>query len=140
MLKDIHPLFEVMPISKSLNFKIQIFWNNSVATATHDGTVWTSQTSQFRAYNGTLPLMLNNVADGFSGATAGTLRASVYVGDTCYDTTQKTAGTLATGGLVSKWNYTFKPFKCLTTLKTTTPKITLEMFLITTTTNFHLKI
>jgi hypothetical protein len=25
MLKDIHPLFEVIPISKSLNFKIQVF-------------------------------------------------------------------------------------------------------------------
>jgi hypothetical protein len=25
MLKDIHPLFEVMPISNSLNFKIQVF-------------------------------------------------------------------------------------------------------------------
>ena len=25
MLNDIHPLFEVMPISKSLNFKIQVF-------------------------------------------------------------------------------------------------------------------
>ena len=99
MLKDIHPLFEVMPISKSLNFKIQIFWNNSVATATHNATNWTAQTSQFRAYNGTLPLMLNNVADGFNGATAGTLRASVYVGDTCYDTTQRTTGTLATGGV-----------------------------------------
>jgi hypothetical protein len=34
-LKDIHPLFEVIPISKSLNFKNQIFWNNAVATATH---------------------------------------------------------------------------------------------------------
>ena len=37
-LKDIHPLFEVMPISKSLNFKIQIFWNNAVVNATHDAT------------------------------------------------------------------------------------------------------
>jgi len=99
MFKDIHPLIEVMPISKSLNFKIQIFWNNSVATASHDGTNWTNQTSQFRAYNGTLPLMLNNVAEGFDGATAGTVRASVYVGDTCYDTTQRTAGVLATGGV-----------------------------------------
>jgi hypothetical protein len=25
LLKDLHPLFEVMPISKYLNFKIQIF-------------------------------------------------------------------------------------------------------------------
>jgi len=45
MLKDIHPLFEVMPISKYLNFKIQIFWNNSVATATHNATDWTGQSS-----------------------------------------------------------------------------------------------
>ena len=101
MLKDIHPLFEVMPISKSLNFKIQIFWNNSVVTATHDGTDWTSQSSQYRAYNGTLPLMLNNFTDGFDGSPAGTLRASVYVGDTCHDSTQKsvTNNGLSTGGV-----------------------------------------
>jgi hypothetical protein len=43
--------------------------------------------------------MLNNVSDGFEGATAGTLRASVYVGDTCYDTTQKAVGTLVTGAV-----------------------------------------
>jgi len=53
LLKDIHPLFEVMPISQSLNFQIQIFWNNSVVTATHDGTKFTAQSSQYRAYNGT---------------------------------------------------------------------------------------
>jgi hypothetical protein len=101
MLKDIHPLFEVMPISKSLNFKIQIFWNNSVVTATHDATDWTSQSSQYRAYNGTLPLMLNNFDDGFAGSPAGTLRASVYVGDTCHDSTQKsvTNNGLSTGGV-----------------------------------------
>jgi hypothetical protein len=82
ILKDIHPLFEVMPISKSLNFKIQVFWNNSALTATHlaavaavfaDATAvppvvavaampagWSSQSAQYRAYNGTVPLMLNN--------------------------------------------------------------------------------
>ena len=49
-LKDIHPLFEVIPISKSLNFKNQIFWNNAVATATHNALAWTGQTSQYRAY------------------------------------------------------------------------------------------
>ena len=48
-LKDIHPLFEVMPVSKSPNFKIQIFWNNSVATATHDATILTNQTSHTTA-------------------------------------------------------------------------------------------
>ena len=98
-LKDIHPLFEVMPISKSLNFKIQIFWNNSVATATHNATAWTNQTSQYRAYNGTLPLLLNNVTDGFDTASAGTLRASVYVGDTCHDSTQKGLTGVTTGAV-----------------------------------------
>jgi hypothetical protein len=55
MLKDIHPFFEVMPISKSLNFKIQVFWNNSGFTATHTATVaddtgvWSSQSPQYRA-------------------------------------------------------------------------------------------
>ena len=101
MLKDIHPLFEVIPISKSLNFKIQIFWNNSVVTATHDGTDWTAQSSQYRAYNGTLPLMLNNFTAGFASSEGGTLRASVYVGDTCHDSTQKTVTNngLTTGGV-----------------------------------------
>jgi len=47
MLKDIHPRFEVMPISNSLIFKIQIFWNNSVATATHNATVWTGQSTHY---------------------------------------------------------------------------------------------
>ena len=61
MLKDIHPLFEVIPISKSLNFKIQVFWNNSAFTATHTATagvvdgVWSAQSAQYRAYNGTIP-------------------------------------------------------------------------------------
>jgi hypothetical protein len=45
MLKDIHPLFEVMPISKSLNFKIQVFWNNYAFTATHAGAVWSAQSA-----------------------------------------------------------------------------------------------
>jgi len=101
MLEDIHPLFEVMPISKSLNFKFKIFRNNSVVTAAHDGTNWTAQSSQYRAYNGTLPLMLNNFTDGFAGSPAGSLRASVYVGDTCHDSTQKTVTNngLSTGGV-----------------------------------------
>jgi hypothetical protein len=104
MLKDFHPLFEVMPIYKSLNFKIQIFRNNSVVTATHDGTDWTAQSSQYRAYSRTLPLMLNNFTDGFAGSSAGTLRASVYVGNTCHDSTQKTVTNngLSTGGVGKK--------------------------------------
>ena len=123
MLKDIHPLFEVIPISKSLNFKIQIFWNNSAFTATHVAEVaavagnaaaniaavaeipagWSSQSAQYRAYNGTVPLMLNNWATGFDGSNAyTTLRTSVYVGDTCYDSLQKSITTGLSTGAVGK--------------------------------------
>jgi hypothetical protein len=121
MLKDIHPLFEVIPISKSLNFKIQIFWNNSAFTATHMGVEdvvantttgtaaaaaaipegWSSQSSQYRAYNGTVPLMLSNWDYGFDGFKQNTtVRTSIYVGDTCYDSVQKSITTgLATGSV-----------------------------------------
>ena len=85
MLKDIHPLFEVMPISKSLNFKIQVFWNNSAFTATHTASVvdvadvWSAQSAQYCAYNGTIPLMLNNLTDGFGASSAGTIRVFMLV-------------------------------------------------------------
>jgi hypothetical protein len=123
MLKDIHPLFEVMPISKSLNFKIQIFWNNSVFTATHSAAVaavaadaatntdavaavpegWSSQSAAYRAYNGTVPLMLNNWTTGFTNSTPNTtLRTSIYVGDTCHDSTQITIDSEITNGAVGK--------------------------------------
>jgi len=123
MLKDIHPLFEVMPISKSLNFKIQVFWNNSAFTATHSAAVdavvadadtntagvaaaaagWSSQSAQYRAYNGTVPLMLNNWDTGFTGSAVNTtLRTSIYVGDTCYDSTQKSVAPGLLTGAVGK--------------------------------------
>ena len=108
MLKDIHPLFEIIPISKSLNFKIQIFWNNSAFTATHTATVgavdgiYTAQSAQYRAYNGTIPLMLNNFVSGFGVSSAGTIRASVYVGDTCHDSIQKSITTGLLIGAVGK--------------------------------------
>jgi hypothetical protein len=128
MLKDIHPLFDVIPISKSLNFKIQVFWNNSSFTATHSDVVpavpanpatntdavdakpagWSSQSAQYRAYNGTVPLMLNNWDTGFTGSAVNTtLRTSIYVGDTYYDTTQKSVApgilTGAVGKQVESW-------------------------------------
>ena len=108
MLKDIHPLFEIIPLSKSLNFKIQIFWNNSAFTATHTATVggvdgiYTAQSAQYRAYNGTIPLMLNNFVSGFGVSSAGTIRASVYVGDTCHDSIQKSITTGLLTGAVGK--------------------------------------
>ena len=30
-LKDLHPIFQSIPISKGLNFKIQIYWNSSLS-------------------------------------------------------------------------------------------------------------
>ena len=43
--------------------------------------------------------MLNNLTDGLDNASAGTLRGSVYVGDTCHDSTQKGFTGVTTGGV-----------------------------------------
>jgi len=43
--------------------------------------------------------LLNNVSDGFDSASAGTLRASEYVGDTCHDSTQKGFTGVSTGAV-----------------------------------------
>ena len=69
---------------------------------------WSSQSAQYRAYNGTVPLMLNNWTTGFTGSTTNTtLRTSIYVGDTCYDSTQKLVApgilTSAVGKQVELW-------------------------------------
>jgi hypothetical protein len=64
---------------------------------------WSSQSAQYRAYNGTVPLMLNNWDTGFTGSEGNTnLRTSIYVGDTCYDTTQKSVATGVSTGAVGK--------------------------------------
>jgi hypothetical protein len=43
--------------------------------------------------------MLNNLTDGFDSAPAGFVRASVYVGDTCHDSTQKGFTGVSTGAV-----------------------------------------
>jgi hypothetical protein len=64
---------------------------------------WSGQSSQYRAYNGTIPLMLNNWDTGFTGSSVNTtLRTSIYVGDTCYDSVQKSITTSLSTGAVGK--------------------------------------
>ena len=47
--------------------------------------------------------MLNNWTTGFTNSTANTtLRASIYVGDTCYDSTQKSIASGLLTGAVGK--------------------------------------
>jgi len=55
--------------------------------------------------------MLNNYMDGLSTAPAGTLRASVYVGDTCLDSTQTTSGVVSTGKVGIENNYAKNHFR-----------------------------
>lgn len=102
-LKDLHPLFDSLPIAKGLNFKIQIFWNNTVCSATVDGShKFTAHQNVYRAYNGTNPLMIASAQaeNANNDLTAGTIRASIYVGDVCHDATQ--AGFNASTGAVGK--------------------------------------
>ena len=46
--------------------------------------------------------MLNNFTSGFGASTAGTIRTSVYVGDTCHDSIQKTITAGLSTGQVGK--------------------------------------
>ena len=39
-LKDLHPLFQSIPISKALNFKIQIYWNSCLTSLNRGGNYW----------------------------------------------------------------------------------------------------
>lgn len=105
-LKDLHPMFEALPISKGLNFKFQIFWNNTAFTASVNrvaGVVtYNGFQNVYRAYNGTNPLMIASAGgDQPNGTlTSGTARASLYIGDTCYDSVQ--AGINNSTGAVGK--------------------------------------
>jgi hypothetical protein len=57
--------------------------------------------------------MLNNFTDGFGASTDGTLRTSIYIGDTCHDSIQKTitAG-LYTGGVGKQVELWVPAYKC----------------------------
>ena len=64
---------------------------------------WSSQSAQYRAYNGTVPLMLNNWTTGFTNSAVNTtVRTSIYVGDTCHDSIQKTITSGLLTGQVGK--------------------------------------
>ena len=85
-LKDLHPVFQALPVSKSLNFKIQLFWNASSATMDAAKTY----RSSIRAYNGTNPLEIEMI----SGKA---MEASVYVGNKCLSPLQKDLANVGTG-------------------------------------------
>ena len=103
MLKDLHPLFEAMPLSKHLNFKIQLFYNNTAFSVNHDESAYTGYSLSYKAFNGTVPLTIASL--NLHGGSGGTIRASVYVGNTCYDSIQNQLGAAAgaVGNLVQLW-------------------------------------
>ena len=85
-LKDLHPVFQALPVSKSLNFKIQLFWNASSATLDNTG----AYTSSIRAYNGSNPLEIQFV-------NPKAMEAPVHVGNKCLSPLQKNLPNVGTG-------------------------------------------
>ena len=69
-LKDLHPLFKSIPISKALNFKIQIFWNHASSTTINGAS------TNVRQYNGTNPLRFTQLT-----SDPGTQVASINIGN-----------------------------------------------------------
>ena len=83
-LKDLHPIFQSIPISKALNFKIQLYWNSSLSTLNVTNTGTKLFINIFRPYNGTVPIetLVTNENENSS------LAVSLYVGDKCYASSQ----------------------------------------------------
>ena len=61
-LKDLHPMFENMPISRALNYKIQIFWNHQMSTSTSTYATGTATTF------GAKTLTYENGSSSFNGS------------------------------------------------------------------------
>ena len=91
-LKDLHPIFQSIPISKGLNFKIQIYWNSSLSTVNKAvGGVMTYDNT-YRPYNGTVPIEAIMDAPFSSNNGAKSAVVSLYIGDKCYSSQTGTAG------------------------------------------------
>lgn len=115
-LKHIHNLFNVLPIAKGLQFKIILNLNQTKTTLTRSSGVWTAS-NNFLAYNGVNPLMFASARVGVQQTTTvlplnvgstyaafpndGSVEVSLYVGNTCQDSTQKNVSGVTTSSLPS---------------------------------------
>jgi len=118
-LRHLHNLFNTLPLSKGLQFKIILNINQSVVKLETDGTNQLTQTNQFLAYSGINPLMItslrpgnntafaagDNVSPIFTNPASGSVSnsksclVSLYVGNKCLNSTQTAVAGVKTSAL-----------------------------------------
>ena len=101
-LKDLHPIFQSIPISKALNFKIQLFWNSCITSLNKGATsAIFSLTNPYRPYNGTIPIEVTDdlYQRAINGPPNASILVSLYIGDKCYASSQTSVAGVASGNV-----------------------------------------
>jgi len=90
-LRHLHNFFNNIPLSKGLQFRFIINFNQSTSTITNDATNITAESLVKSQFGGTNPLMIASAKANNGGvgtiAAAGAIRADLSIGKTCLDST-----------------------------------------------------
>jgi len=88
-LRHLHNFFNNIPLSKGLQFRFIINFNQSTSTVTNDATNITAESLVKSQFGGTNPLMIASAKANNGGvgtiAAAGAIRADLSIGKTCLD-------------------------------------------------------
>lgn len=91
-LRHLHNFFCNVPLSRGLQFRFIINFNQCTQSLTSDGTDLTAETSEFSQFGGVVPLMVasskvNNGGANIHAGTGGSVRFNLSVGKNCLDAT-----------------------------------------------------
>lgn len=91
-LRHLHNFFCHVPLSRGLQFRFIINFNQSTQTLTSDGTDLTAENSEFSQFGGVVPLMVASSKTGNGGddiltGNGGSVRFNLSVGKNCLDAT-----------------------------------------------------
>lgn len=91
-LRHLHNFFCNVPLSRGLQFRFIINFNQCTQSLTSDGTDLTAETSEFSQFGGVVPLMVasskvNNGGANIHAGAGGSVRFNLSVGKNCLDAT-----------------------------------------------------
>jgi len=102
-LRHLHNFFSNIPLSKGLQFRFIINFNQTTSTITNDGTNITEEAVVKSQFGGVNPLMIASAKANNGGvgtlANAGTIRADLSIGKESNDTYLKTVANKKTSSL-----------------------------------------
>jgi hypothetical protein len=101
-LRHLHSFFSVVPLSRGLQFRFIINFNQTTTKLTSDGTTLTGERLEKTQFGGVNPLMVTSAAGDQGGegviANSGEVRFDLSVGRTCLDSVLAShSGTVSSG-------------------------------------------